>query len=537
MQTMYPGQPNSPQTELAADITADDTTIPLLNAAALPPAPNLAVIGTDETAETVLYTGVEGNNLTGVTRGFQGVARSWSAGAKVARNFTAYDYDALRQNVEEMDQNVGTIQSNLNNHIADYVRQPGYAAATGSANAYAVTLDPAPTGYVDGMAVAVKINVDNTGASTLNVNGLGAKPIKKPNGNDVAAGNLKAGSIYTFRYNGANFILQAEGGYGIGDDISRNALSFNPSKGLGAEVWSKTDVTNGQGVAVDAAGNVYCAHNVGSGKAIRKLDSAGNEVWSKTDVASGFGVAVDAAGNVYCAHNVGSGKAIRKLDSAGNEVWSKTDVGNGRGVAVDAAGNVYCAHNVTAGEKAVRKLDSAGNEVWSKTDVGNGRGVAVDAAGNVYCAHFVSSGQKAIRKLDSAGNEVWSKTDVANGQGIAIDAAGNVYCAHNVGSGKAIRKLDSAGNEVWSKTDVITGTGVAVDSMGNVYATHTVPAGQKAIRKLDSSGNEIWSKTDVASGMGVAVDEAGNVYVAHNVGSGGKAIRKLDGNEYYTIIK
>ena len=404
---MYPGQPNSPQTELAADITADDTTIPLLNAAALPPAPNLAVIGTDETAETVLYTGVEGNNLTGVTRGFQGVARSWSAGAKVARNFTAYDYDALRQNVEEMDQNVGTIQSNLNNHIADYVRQPGYAAATGSANAYAVTLDPAPTGYVDGMAVAVKINVDNTGASTLNVNGLGAKPIKKPNGNDVAAGNLKAGSIYTFRYNGANFILQAEGGYGIGDDISRNALSFNPSKGLGAEVWSKTDVTNGQGVAVDAAGNVYCAHFVSSGqKAIRKLDSAGNEVWSKTDVANGQGIAIDAAGNVYCAHNVGSGKAIRKLDSAGNEVWSKTDVITGTGVAVDSMGNVYATHTVPAGQKAIRKLDSSGNEIWSKTDVASGMGVAVDEAGNVYVAHNVGSGGKAIRKLD--GNEYYT---------------------------------------------------------------------------------------------------------------------------------
>jgi len=109
---------------------------------------------------------------------------------------------------------VDAVQSNLTNHIADYVRQPGYAVATGSANTYAVTLNPAPSGYVDGMAIAVKINVDNTGASTLNVNGLGAKPIKKPNGNDVSAGNLKAGSVYTLRYNGTNFILQGEGGSG-----------------------------------------------------------------------------------------------------------------------------------------------------------------------------------------------------------------------------------------------------------------------------------------------------------------------------------
>jgi hypothetical protein len=110
------------------------------------------------------------------------------------------------------------IQADYNNkiseHSADYVKHPAYAVATGSANAYSVTLNPAPTSYVEGMAIAVKINVDNTGAATINVNGLGAKAIKKPNGNDVSAGNLKAGSIYTLRYNGTNFILQGEGGSG-----------------------------------------------------------------------------------------------------------------------------------------------------------------------------------------------------------------------------------------------------------------------------------------------------------------------------------
>ena len=381
---------------------------------------------------------------------------------------------------------------------SDYVRQPGYAAATGSANAYSVTLNPGPAALVEGMAVAVKIPVDNTGASTLNVNGLGAKPIKKPNGNDVAAGNLKAGSIYTLRYNAStgNFILQGEGGdFSVGDTITDVRL-LPLSGGMGAEIWSKTDVANGNDIAVDSAGNVYCAHYVSSGyKAIRKLDSSGNEIWSNTDVGSGSGIAVDSAGNVYCAHYVSSGyKAIRKLDSSGNEIWSNTDVGSGSGIAVDSAGNVYCAHGVSSGGKAIRKLDSSGNEIWSKTDVANGRGVAVDSAGNVYCAHYVSSGDKAIRKLDSSGNEIWAKTDVANGRGVAVDSAGNVYCAHYVSSG------------------------------------------DKAIRKLDSSGNEIWSKTDVENGNGIAVDSAGNVYCAHGVGSGNKAIRKLDGNRYFRII-
>ncbi|MCR8635741.1 hypothetical protein [Paenibacillus radicis (ex Xue et al. 2023)] len=101
-QTMYPAVPNSPQTELSAAITNVVTTVPVVNAALLPAAPNLATIGTDDTAETILYTGKSGNSLTGVTRGFQGSAKSWSTGAKVARYFTAYDHDTFKGNIEDV---------------------------------------------------------------------------------------------------------------------------------------------------------------------------------------------------------------------------------------------------------------------------------------------------------------------------------------------------------------------------------------------------------------------------------------------------
>lgn len=87
-----------------------------------------------------------------------------------------------------------------------------YANATGSANVYAASITPAPTSYIEGMAVAVKIPVNSTGASTININGLGAKGIKKTNGTDAT--NLKAGGIYTLRYDGVNFILQGEGASG-----------------------------------------------------------------------------------------------------------------------------------------------------------------------------------------------------------------------------------------------------------------------------------------------------------------------------------
>lgn len=100
--------------------------------------------------------------------------------------------------------------------LGKYDRAPGYGTATGT-NTKAITLSPAPSSYYEGLCFAFKNSVENTGAVTINVNGLGAKSIKKPNGNDVAAGNLKAGSVYTVRYNGTNFILQ-------GSDSSDDAM-------------------------------------------------------------------------------------------------------------------------------------------------------------------------------------------------------------------------------------------------------------------------------------------------------------------------
>lgn len=117
----------------------------------------------------------------------------------------------------------GKVDTAINQHMQDYIRQPGYAVATGSANTYAVTLNLAPIAYVDGMAVSLKINIDNTGPSTININSLGPKNIKKPNGNDVSSGNLKAGSIYSLRYNGINFILQ--GSDAAGDATPAEVLS------------------------------------------------------------------------------------------------------------------------------------------------------------------------------------------------------------------------------------------------------------------------------------------------------------------------
>jgi hypothetical protein len=121
---------------------------------------------------------------------------------------------AYRGNLQTINDKLIERETVLNAHMADNAKHVPYAVDTGAANAYAVTLSPAPTSYTDGMAVCVKIANASTGGSTINVNGLGAKTILDSLGNAITAGGLKANTPYTLRYNGTNFIVQGKGGGG-----------------------------------------------------------------------------------------------------------------------------------------------------------------------------------------------------------------------------------------------------------------------------------------------------------------------------------
>jgi hypothetical protein len=95
----YPAKINSVQTTTVSAITTAETTISVTDVSVFPTAPNLATIGVNSAAETILYTGLTADALTGVTRGFQGTSASWAAGSSIARYYTAYDHDAVNQSV------------------------------------------------------------------------------------------------------------------------------------------------------------------------------------------------------------------------------------------------------------------------------------------------------------------------------------------------------------------------------------------------------------------------------------------------------
>lgn len=84
-----------------------------------------------------------------------------------------------------------------------------YWTDTGTANTMAITLTPPPATLtaLTGCPFLVKVAVSNTGATTINVDGLGATAVITPNGSALTSGRLTAGGIYELIYNGTSFML------------------------------------------------------------------------------------------------------------------------------------------------------------------------------------------------------------------------------------------------------------------------------------------------------------------------------------------
>ncbi len=286
-----------------------------------------------------------------------------------------------------------------------------------------------------------------------------------------------------------------------------------------------------QGIAVDAAGNVYVAdlHN----HRIQKFTSDGVFLgwW-------GGGLYFDGKGWVDDTGWHGPGSSTEPWTGSGDGQFDGPN-----GIAVDAGGNVYVCERWN---NRVQKFTSNGGflDKWGSYGSGDGQfwcpmHVAVDATGNVYVTDFNNYGTFLTK---------WGSAGTGDGQflgpsGIAVDAAGNVYVAD--GCTHRIEKFTSDGTFLgwWGKDweDDYTGWhppgsgktpslghddgqfwgpgAVAVDAARNVYVADS---GNDRIQKFTSSGvflTKFGSLFDCGMGQGIvlggiAVDVDGNVYVS-----------------------
>jgi uncharacterized protein (TIGR03437 family) len=279
------------------------------------------------------------------------------------------------------------------------------------------------------------------------------------------------------------------------------------------------------GLAVDAQGNWYVADTANS--RVRKVQPGGNLFTiagngnasyfgddgpaTKGSVNQPEGVAADAAGNVYIADTLDH--VVRKVTPDGviTTLAGTGGAGNSgdggpaklarlnqpRSVAVDASGNVYVADS---GNNQVRRIDAQGliTTVDTRNSLSDPRGVAVDRAGNLYIA---DTGNRVVRRM-SPGAPLTT-------------IAGTGTCCYSGDGGLA---SDAQLNQPW---------GVAVDAGGNVYVADP---GNNSVRMLApaSVGLTVSAVTNAASNLAGGV-APGELVVLYGSGLGGAQVVLFNG--------
>lgn len=167
-----------------------------------------------------------------------------------------------------------------------------YAVDAVGTDSYAVTMAGAFSAYYPGMEVTFKAGTANTGACTLNVNGSGAKTIKKDVSSDLSTGDILANQIVTVVYDGTNFQVVSKT---PSTSSSSNVYTANDTwtKPSGA-TFVKVVVIGAGGGGGGAAG--YSAGNRRQGGSAAAGGSTVEKIFRASDLSSTVAITVGAGG-------------------------------------------------------------------------------------------------------------------------------------------------------------------------------------------------------------------------------------------------
>lgn len=134
-----------------------------------------------------------------------------------------------------------------------------YAADSGGSDAYSITISPSPTAYAAGQVFFFKANTANTGAATLNVNGLGAKALKKNKDEDLEDNDILSGQIYMAVYDGTNFQVQSQTKFTEDYQIVPSVASNNLTIALKDKYGNDFSATNRLKLKIDTTVNILAS--------------------------------------------------------------------------------------------------------------------------------------------------------------------------------------------------------------------------------------------------------------------------------------
>lgn len=280
--------------------------------------------------------------------------------------------------------------------VADGVLTYG-GVATGSANAIVIAPAPGITTYEVGQMFSFKAAANNTGAVTVNVNGVGAGAVTWPDGSALVADDIVSGGMYELEVAAATPVFHMQTGANVAatqaaGNSTRKIATTAFVQGVAAKVYVQEFTASG--TYTPHAGMVKCLIEcVGGG------GGGGGVATTFNSINSGGG-------------GGGAGGYSRKLATA-------ADIGESKTVTIGAAGAAGSAGNNaggSGGDTSVGTLCIAkgGSGGGGCALAGSATGGAGGAAGT---GDFTAPGMPGTGMSSASGNANWGVLTALGGSG------------------------------------------------------------------------------------------------------------------------
>lgn len=233
-----------------------------------------------------------------------------------------------------------------------------------------------------------------------------------------------------------------------------------------------TGVTNPQGLALNAAGDLYVAQSRSTEIAVVE---AGNSSPTANLAITGLtrprGVAFDAAGLLYVADTgTSSVKVFDLATSRSTPVRTLTGVDTPFGVAVNSDGTVFATSGL---ETTVMVFDAGSttpNPAKTLTGVEKANGIAVDPNDNVYVSNQGLTTVQVFDRGATTSDPSKTLTGLNNPQGIAFGPTGKTYVSNAYGLNVLVFNPDQTAPDPSETLEgPTTALGIAVNSGGTVF--------------------------------------------------------------------
>lgn len=208
---------------------------------------------------------------------------------------------------------------------ADQENLPRYYAAGGTANALTVTTSWPVTAYSDGQQLTIKASAANTGAITLNVDGVGASNVLKLDGNSHASGDISTGDVFT---------------------VVRVGSEWQRTTPLAADATFLTDAQANATIASTKATEATASAETAATKATEATASAATAATKESESTASASTAATNATNSTTSASTASTKATEATTDASTTATKATEA---------------TASALTAATKATEATTSAGN--------------------------------------------------------------------------------------------------------------------------------------------------------------------------------